>query len=205
MIKELIKASLQNEARALAAVSEHVDDGYVEAIDALLSCKGKVVVTGIGKSGHVGKKIAASLSSTGTPAFFVHSAEAVHGDSGMVEARDVVLLLSNSGETAEVLDILAILETIGCRRIAITKNKQSTLAKRSHVTLSYAYEREADHLGLAPTTSALIQLAIGDALAVALSKLKNFTHDDFYLYHPGGSLGRQLSLRNAVRPEEEGA
>lgn len=193
MIQDWIKQSLENEADAIRRTLEAVGDEYEQAIKLISACTGKVVVTGIGKSGHVGKKIAASLSSTGTPAFFVHSAEAVHGDSGMIEKKDVVILLSNSGETAEVLNVLSIIEKIGAKRIAITKSATSTLSVRSDVTLSYKYEREADHLGLAPTTSALLQLAIGDALAVTLCKLKQFTNEDFYLYHPGGSLGKQLS------------
>jgi arabinose-5-phosphate isomerase len=193
VIMDLIKASLTNEAEALLRLSEEAGDEYASAVELIAGCQGKVVVTGIGKSGHIGKKIAASLSSTGTPAFFVHSAEAVHGDSGMIEKRDVVILLSNSGETMEVLNVLNIIEKIGAKRIAITKNKQSSLAQKCDVALTYSYQKEADHLGLAPTTSALLQLAIGDALAVALCKTKDFTKDDFHLYHPGGSLGVQLS------------
>src|SRR5690606_10966395 len=131
-----------------------VGEEYNKAIEVLHQCKGKVVVTGIGKSGHIGKKIAASLSSTGTPSFFVHSAEAVHGDSGMIEPKDVVILLSNSGETIEVLSIQNIVSKIGSQQIAITKNKHSTLARNSHVSLTYDYDTEVDHLGVAPTTSA---------------------------------------------------
>jgi arabinose-5-phosphate isomerase len=207
IIKELLRASLRNEAKALSEICGFVDDEYEQAIDKIMNCKGKVVVTGIGKSGHVGQKIAASLSSTGAPAFFVHSAEAIHGDSGMIEARDIVILLSNSGETQEVLNVLSIIEKIGAKRIAITKNRASTLAQRCDAVLSYAYEMEVDHLGLAPTTSALIQLAIGDAVAVTLCKLKEFSQQDFYLYHPGGSLGRELSSRSFHQKEidEEGA
>jgi arabinose-5-phosphate isomerase len=193
MIKEYIQASLAGEADALANLSRSVGSEYEAAIALIADCEGKVVVSGIGKSGHVGKKIAASLSSTGTPAFFVHAAEGVHGDSGMIERRDVVILLSNSGETAEVLNILSIVEKIGAKRIAITKNPNSTLAKRCDTTLTYQYTSEADHLGLAPTTSALLQLAIGDALAVTLCRMKGFTKEDFHLFHPGGSLGKQLS------------
>ncbi|MFD3273820.1 SIS domain-containing protein [Paenibacillus dendritiformis] len=191
-IVELIRQSLRNEASALDRLISEVGEEYAAAVDMLRECKGKIVVTGIGKSGHVGKKIASSLSSTGTPAFFVHSAEAAHGDSGMIEKRDVVLLISNSGETQEVLNMLAIVRSIGSQTIAITSNGQSTLALHSGISLTYSYEKEADHLGLAPTTSAMIQLAIGDALAVTISRLKSFNRDDFYLYHPGGSLGKQL-------------
>ena len=193
MITTYVREALENEAKALAELSRSAGGEYEQAVKLISGCEGKVVVSGIGKSGHVGKKIAASLSSTGTPSFFVHAAEAVHGDSGMIEPRDVVILLSNSGETLEVLNVLAIVEKIGSKRIAITKNPDSTLAKRCDVALTYRYDSEADHLGLAPTTSALLQLAIGDALAVALSRLKGFTKEQFHLYHPGGSLGKQLS------------
>jgi len=191
-VLQYVRESLQEELKALSQLSAEVGDEYELAVDLLVGCKGKVVVVGIGKSGHVGKKIAASLSSTGTPAFFVHAAESVHGDSGMIEDRDVVVMLSNSGETAEVLNALEIVKKIGAKRIAITRGKKSTLAVGCDVALTYRYEKEADHLGLAPTTSALLQLAIGDALAVAASRLKGFEKQDFYLYHPGGSLGKQL-------------
>lgn len=194
-IIQSVQASLQNEATALQLLANNVGKSYEQAIELLSSCEGKVIITGIGKSGHIGKKIAASLASTGTPAFFVHSAEAVHGDSGMIEKRDVVILLSNSGETGEVLDALAIVRKIGAKRIAITKNAKSTLAVQSDVALTYAFEKEADHLGLAPTTSALLQLAIGDALAVALCEYKGFSKEDFFFYHPGGSLGNQLKAQ----------
>jgi len=192
-VRQTVRQSLALEAAALQQLAEQAGEQYEQAVELIRRATGKVVVVGIGKSGHVGRKIAASLSSTGTPAFFVHAAESVHGDSGMIEARDVVILLSNSGETAEVLNALAIVKRIGAPRIAITKNAQSTLALGSDVALTYGYEKEADHLGLAPTTSALLQLAIGDALAVALCELKQFTNADFHLYHPGGSLGRQLA------------
>lgn len=192
MIKQWIQESLSNEANALVSLSKAVADEYEKAIFLLSTCKGKVAVTGIGKSGHIGRKMAASLSSTGTPSFFVHSAEAVHGDSGTIEANDVVILFSNSGETPEVLNLLSIIEKIGAKRIAITKDANSTLAARCDVTLNYSYEKEADHLGFAPTTSTLLQLAIADAVAVTLSKIKNFTKEDFYLYHPGGSLGKRI-------------
>ncbi|RAV17682.1 KpsF/GutQ family sugar-phosphate isomerase [Paenibacillus contaminans] len=192
-ILDVIKESLRNEANALGRLAGEVGEEYVSAVQIILNCKGKVVISGIGKSGHVGKKIAASLSSTGTPSFFVHAAEAVHGDSGMIEKRDVVILISNSGETAEVLSMLDVVKRIGSQCIAITKNSGSTLAAGSEVALTYSYEKEADHLDLAPTTSAMLQLAIGDALAVTISRLKAFGKDEFYLYHPGGSLGKKLS------------
>lgn len=189
----LIRETIAIEAEAVSNLVDQIDESYERAIQCLLNCEGKVVVTGVGKSGIVGKKIAASLASTGQPAFFVHSTEAVHGDSGMIESRDVVILISNSGETQEVLNVLPIVEKIGSKKIAITSRKDSTLARLTDVALVYGYEREADHLNLAPTTSSTLTLVIGDALAVTLSKLKGFDQESFYLYHPGGSLGEQLA------------
>lgn len=195
-IVEMIRKSLLIEATALEQLRADISQEYEHAVALMLACEGKIVVTGIGKSGHIGGKIAASLSSTGTPAFFVHSAEGLHGDSGMIEDRDVVVLLSNSGETTEVLHILEIVKLIGSRRIAITQSAHSTLAKNSDVTLAYKFNSETDHLGLAPTTSALLQLAIGDALVSTLSELKKFNKEEFHKYHPGGSLGQHLSARD---------
>jgi arabinose-5-phosphate isomerase len=192
-VVELFKQVVQTEAEALSKLVDQIDESFAEAIEIIQKCQGKVVVTGVGKSGIVGKKIAASLSSTGTPAFFVHACEAVHGDSGMIEERDVVVMISNSGETREVLDVVPVLDQIGCKRIAITSNHESTLAKLSDVSLAYNYEKEADHLNLAPTTSTTLTMVIGDALAVALSILKEFSEEDFHRYHPGGSLGAKLS------------
>lgn len=188
-----IKKAIEIEAAAINTLLDQVGPDYEPAIEMIRNCRGKVIITGVGKSGHVGKKIAASFASTGTPAFFVHSTEGVHGDLGMIEEQDVVIMISNSGETAEVLDLLPSLERIGSRKIAITSKADSTLARACDVALTYSYEKEADHLGLAPTTSATIVLVIGDALAVALCELRNFTNDDFHLFHPGGSLGKQLS------------
>ena len=188
-----IKEAIQLEGGAITALSKQVGLEYETAVDVILKSKGKVVVTGVGKSGHIGKKIAASLSSTGTPSFFVHSTEGVHGDLGMIQEEDIVIMISNSGKTAEVLSLLPSLEVIGSKLISITSKKTSTLAKETDVALTYDYESEADHLGLAPTTSAILALAIGDALAVALSKARDFKDSDFHLYHPGGSLGKKLS------------
>ncbi len=192
-VLRLLKQAAQVEAKAAARLVEQLDQSFVDAVELIQQCEGKVVVSGVGKSGLIGRKIAASLASTGTPAFFVHASEAVHGDSGMIEARDVVILLSNSGETSEVLNLLPVLEQIGCKKIAITSGRDSTLARACDLALIYTYEREADHLNLAPTTSAVLTLIIGDALAVTLSVLKGFGQKDFYRYHPGGSLGAQLS------------
>jgi arabinose-5-phosphate isomerase len=191
-----IKNVIEKEANALLTLSDHIGGDYDDAINLLLSCKGKVVISGVGKSGHIGKKIAASLSSTGTPSFFVHSTEGVHGDLGMIQEKDIVILISNSGETSEVLSVIPTIKKIGSKIIAITSNRNSTLADEAEVVLTYQYDGEADPLNLAPTTSATLTLVIGDALAVTLSTLKNFKKEDFHLYHPGGSLGKQLSSKN---------
>jgi arabinose-5-phosphate isomerase len=188
-----IRKAIEIEANALKTLVQQIDWYYEEAVNLIQSSKGKVVITGVGKSGHMGKKIAASLASTGTPAFFVHSTEGVHGDLGMIEKDDVVIMISNSGETAEVLNLLPSLNKIGCKRIALTSKGDSTLAKECDVPLIYQYDREADHLGLAPTTSSTLTLVIGDALALALSRARDFKKEDFHLYHPGGSLGKKLS------------
>jgi arabinose-5-phosphate isomerase len=191
-----IKNVIEKEANALLTLSDHIGGDYDDAINLLLSCKGKVVISGVGKSGHIGKKIAASLSSTGTPSFFVHSTEGVHGDLGMIQEKDIVILISNSGETTEVLSVIPSIKKIGSKIIAITSKGNSTLAEEADVVLTYQYDSEADPLNLAPTTSAMLTLVIGDALAVTLSTLKNFKKEDFHLYHPGGSLGKQLSSKN---------
>lgn len=190
-VRDVIKA----EGVAVQMLSEQIEHTFERAVQLIWHCKGKVILSGVGKSGHIGKKIAASLASTGTPAFFVHATEGVHGDLGMIQQEDVVILVSNSGETEEVLSLLPSLEKIGAVLIAITSNKNSTLAQRCDTALTYKYEREADHLGLAPTTSTTLALVIGDALAVVLCKLRNFTKEDFHLYHPGGSLGQQLAKK----------
>ncbi|MBS4197617.1 KpsF/GutQ family sugar-phosphate isomerase [Lederbergia citri] len=192
-VLHLVKNAIEIEASALKKLSDHIGPSYEMAIDMIFRGRGKVIVTGVGKSGHVGKKIAASLSSTGTPAFFIHSTEGVHGDLGMIEKNDIVIMISNSGETTEVLNLLPTIDKIGSQKIAITSRGDSTLAKACDVALTYYYQTEADHLGLAPTTSSTLTLVIGDALAVALSKLRQFTKEDFHLYHPGGSLGKHLS------------
>jgi len=193
-IKELGLAVITIEAQAIAALSAQINDQFVIACQLLMGCKGRVVVMGMGKSGHIGGKIAATLASTGTPAFFVHPGEASHGDLGMITRQDVVLALSNSGETDEVLTILPIIKRLGVPLIAMTGNPQSTLAKFSTVHLNVAVAQEACPLGLAPTSSTTAALVMGDALAVSLLEAKGFTRDDFALSHPGGSLGKRLLL-----------
>lgn len=191
-VRATVRRVIQDEANALLALLDRVGPEYDEAVELIFKAKGRVVVTGIGKAGHVGKKIAASLASTGTPAFFVHPAEALHGDSGMVQPEDVVIALSNSGETDEVLAFLDIVKVIGAPVIAITGGLDSSLTRLAKVTLDSGVEREADTLNLAPTASAIAQLAVGDALVVALMERRGFTAQDFALYHPGGALGRRL-------------
>jgi arabinose-5-phosphate isomerase len=190
---EQIKRVIEVEAASIKALSEQIGPNFEEALNLLLNCKGKVIISGVGKSGHIGKKIAASLASTGTPAFFVHSTEGLHGDLGMIQKEDLVILISNSGETSEVISLIPSLLKIGSKSIAITSKTDSTLSQFCDVALTYQYHSEADHLGLAPTTSSTVTLVIGDALAVALSISKNFKKEDFHLYHPGGSLGKKLS------------
>lgn len=179
---------------AIQALSARIDENFISACECILDCQGRVVVIGIGKSGHVGSKVAATMASTGTPAFFVHPAEAVHGDLGMIQAGDVVLALSNSGETDEVNTILPLLKRIGVTIIAMTGNPQSTLARHSDIHLDVGVEKEACPLGLAPTSSTTAALVMGDALAVALLESRGFTHDDFARSHPAGRLGRRLLL-----------
>jgi arabinose-5-phosphate isomerase len=158
----------------------------------MANCPGRVIVCGIGKSGHVGRKIAASLASLGQPAFFLHAAEAIHGDLGMVTADDVMILISHSGETKEVLNLLPSLRRIGPKRIALTGKSASTLARNCDITLCTHVEREADAMNLAPTTSAVVTLGLGDALAVVVSMMRGFTRENFAVFHPGGALGKQL-------------
>jgi len=186
---------LQTEARAIQALAGRIDDALVDACRRILACPGHLIVTGIGKSGHIGHKLAATLASTGTPAFFVHPAEASHGDLGMIRADDLVLALSNSGETEELLRLLPGIKRLGVGLIAMTGQPESTLAQHSDVHLDTSVDREACPLGLAPTASTSAQLALGDALAIALLDARGFTAEDFARSHPAGILGRRLLLR----------
>lgn len=193
-LRELALAVIQVENRAIAALTEQINDDFVAACKLMFNCTGRVVVTGMGKSGHIAGKIAATLASTGTPAFFVHPGEASHGDLGMITRQDVVLALSNSGETGEVLTILPIIKRLGVPLIAMTGNPASTMAKFATVHIHVGVEQEACPLGLAPTSSTTAALVMGDALAVSLLEARGFTRDDFALSHPGGSLGKRLLL-----------
>ena len=186
---------LETELAAVQGLKQYLDQGFANACQAMFDCRGKVVVVGMGKSGHIGGKIAATLASTGTPAFFVHPGEASHGDLGMISEKDVVLAISNSGETGELLAIIPVIKRIGTPLIAMTGNPQSTLATLAEHHVCVKVEQEACPLGLAPTSSTTATLVMGDAIAVALLNARGFTADDFALSHPGGSLGKRLLLR----------
>ena len=188
---------LEIERDALDALLPRIDAGFAEACRLLLGCRGRVVVTGMGKSGHVGGKIAATLASTGTPSFFVHPGEASHGDLGMITRDDAVIAISNSGETSEVLTILPLIKRMGVPLVSMTGRPASTLAKAADVHLDVSVDQEACPLNLAPTASTTATLAMGDALAVALLEARGFTPEDFALSHPGGTLGRRLLLKVA--------
>ncbi len=207
---ELAKKTLEIEGLAIQKLRENLDNsGYAKsfssAIQILLNCKGRIVVSGMGKSGHIAKKIAATFASTGSPAFFVHPAEASHGDLGMVQHNDVFVAFSNSGETAELLTIVPQIKRTGAKLIALTGNTDSTLAKFADVHLDVAVEREACPLNLAPTASTTASLAMGDALAVALLDARGFREEDFARSHPGGSLGRRLltHVRDVMRSGDQ--
>ena len=188
----LARETFEIEAAALVALAGRLDDRFARAVQLVLQIRGRVVVMGIGKSGHIGRKIAATLASTGKPAFFVHPAEASHGDLGMVTGEDLVLAISNSGESAELTVILPVLKRLGAPLIAMTGGADSTLARYADLVLDSSVEREACPLNLAPTTSTTAQLALGDALAVALLDARGFRAEDFARSHPGGALGRKL-------------
>lgn len=185
--------ALQIEAAALSEVASQISDDLPRAINLLASTKGRIVVSGIGKSGHIGSKIAATLASTGSPSFFIHATEALHGDSGMTKPEDTAILLSNSGKTAEVCHFAELLRRRHIPVVSMTGNPGSPLAKLSTVHLNVAVNREADPLNLAPTTSTTVSLALGDALAAGLMTIKQTTPEEFHTFHPGGSLGATLS------------
>ena len=191
---EQAKKVLRIEADAVARLIDRLDSNFDRAVDLIMGCKGRVVVTGMGKSGHIGNKIAATLASTGTPALFLHPAEGIHGDLGMVTKGDIVIALSNSGETEELSRMLPSLKRIGIKIIALTGNTESTLARNSDVVIDVGVKEEACPLGLAPTASTTATLAMGDALAVVLLDRRGFKEEDFACYHPGGSLGKRLLL-----------
>ncbi|MBD3609573.1 MAG: KpsF/GutQ family sugar-phosphate isomerase [Gammaproteobacteria bacterium] len=193
-VKSLAEAVLDVEAQAITFQKQRINDEFVKACQLMLECEGRIVVSGMGKSGHIGNKIAATLASTGTPAFFMHPGEASHGDLGMITEKDVVLALSNSGETDELLTILPLIKRLKIPLITLTGNPTSRLSRTADVNIDVSIEKEACPLGLAPTASTTACLAMGDALAVSLLESRGFTADDFALSHPGGRLGRRLLL-----------
>ena len=188
-------AVLETEATAITGLSSRIDKKFAEGCRLILNCTARTIVIGMGKSGHIGSKIAATLASTGTPSFFVHPGEASHGDLGMITTKDVVLALSNSGETEEILSLLPIIKRLGVPLIALTGRPNSTLARNASVHIDVSVEKEACPLGLAPTASTTAALAMGDALAIALLEKRGFSKEDFARAHPGGNLGRKLLLR----------
>ncbi|MDW3096222.1 MAG: KpsF/GutQ family sugar-phosphate isomerase [Gammaproteobacteria bacterium] len=194
---ELARAVIKEEANAVLEISERIDNQFISACNHLLNPAGRIVVLGIGKSGHIGRKIAATLASTGSPAFFVSAAEASHGDLGMIDKHDVAILLSNSGQSEELLSLLPPLKRLGIPLITLTGNKQSQLAKNANVNLDVSVKHEACPLGLAPTTSTIAMLAMGDALAIALLDARGFNEQDFARSHPAGRLGKRLLIKVA--------
>lgn len=194
MIKDRAIETLKLEAQAVENLIPRIDDDFVAAVEDILDCNGRIIISGMGKSGHIGRKIAATLASTGTPSFFMHPAEAFHGDLGMVTEHDIVIAISNSGESSEIVNILPIIRRIGAKIIAMCGKKNSSLGENCDHFINIGVEREACILGLAPTSSTTATLAMGDAIAMALMDERKFTSQDFALFHPGGSLGRKLLL-----------
>lgn len=193
--KDSALRAIQIEREAIDALTHRIDEHFIHACEVIMACQGRVVVTGMGKSGHIGNKIAATLASTGTPSFFVHPGEASHGDLGMITGQDVVLAISNSGNTSEVLTILPLIKRMGAPLISMTGNPDSVLAREAVANLDVSVAIEACPLGLAPTSSTTATLVMGDALAVALLEARGFSAEDFAFSHPGGTLGRRLLLR----------
>ena len=189
-INDLAKEVLTIEANSILRLKDRVSDNFDKAVELLYNCKGRVIVTGMGKSGLIGKKIAATLSSTGTPSYFLHPAESTHGDSGVITREDVVIAISNSGETQELMNLLPLIKRFGIPMIGMTGNMNSTLAKSSDVVIDISVEREACPLNKAPTASTTATLAMGDALAVCLLEKRGFSEEDFLIYHPSGALGK---------------
>lgn len=188
-------AVIETEAQAVFELTQRIDSRFEKACELLLACKGRIVVTGMGKSGHIANKIAATLSSTGSPAFFMHPGEASHGDLGMITRQDAVIAISNSGNTSELVTLLPILKRLEIPLISLTGNAESILARTANVNLDVSVKQEACPLGLAPTTSTTVSLVMGDALAIALLQARGFSEEDFALSHPGGALGKRLLLR----------
>lgn len=194
-VLDLAKNVLDIEANSILKMKERLGEDFSKAVDIIMNCKGRVIVTGMGKSGHIGRKIAATLTSTGTPSYFLHPAESTHGDSGMITRSDVVIAISNSGETQELLNLLPLIKRFGVPMIGMTGKMSSTLAQQSDVVLDISVEREACPLNKAPTASTTATLAMGDALAVCLLEKRGFTEKDFLLFHPSGALGKGFTYK----------
>ncbi len=194
-INELANEVLDIESNSILRLKSNIGENFEKAIDILYNCKGRVIVTGMGKSGLIGKKIAATMSSTGTPSYFLHPAESTHGDSGVITREDVIIAISNSGETQELMNLLPLIKRFGCPMIGMTGNLNSTLAKASEVVMDISVEREACPLNKAPTASTTATLAMGDTLAVCLMEKKGFTKEDFLMFHPSGKLGKGLTYK----------
>jgi len=191
-VLETAKVAIRSEIDALESLLQAIDENFVKVVD-LISCSlGRVVITGVGKSGHIGNKIAATLASLGTPSYFVHATEGVHGDLGMIASEDIVIAISNSGQTRETLDLISPIRRIGAKLVAVTSRPDSELARQADLVLNIGVQTEADPLGLAPTNSTTATLVLGDALAITLSVNKKFTQKDFGKFHPGGSLGKKI-------------
>lgn len=190
---EMVNEVFNSEIKTIDHVRKSINNDYELCIREILNCKGRIIVLGVGKSGLIGKKMAATFASTGTPSFFIHSTEAVHGDLGMICEEDIVLAISNSGETSEVINTLPSIKEIGASLISITKSKSSTLGKASNIVIKIPIKAEADKYNLAPTNSSTATLVIGDAIALTVSQIKGFTKKDFGRYHPGGALGKSLT------------
>ena len=205
MIRQKAVDTLKLESEAVAKLVSNVNDEFVKVVRCILDCSARVIVTGMGKSGHIARKMAATFASTGTPSFFLHPAEAFHGDLGMVTEKDIVIAISNSGESAETIKILPIIRRIGATIVAMTGGMHSQLAQAADYVIDIGHEKEACPLNLAPTTSTTCTLAMGDALAVAVMSARNFTKQDFAVFHPGGALGRRLLLKveNVMHTDEE--
>lgn len=203
-ILDYVKETIKIEATSIANLENFITADFEDTIKSILECKGKLIVTGMGKSGHVANKIAATLASTGTPSFYLHPAEAFHGDLGMISSQDIVLAISNSGETDEILKIIPFIKDNNIKLVSISSNPESSLSRSSDYYLCSTVSREACPLDLAPTTSTTAQMVIGDALAVALMKVRKFQEKDFAKFHPGGSLGRRLLLKveNVMRSND---
>lgn len=192
---EIAKGILDLEAQAILKVKEHINEEFVKVINLILNTKGRVIFCGIGKSAHIAKKIVATLNSTGTPSLFLHAAEAIHGDLGIIQPQDIVVMISRSGNTPEMKNVFPYIQAMGCPTVAIVGNLNSYLAQNCHYVIHASVEKEACPHNLAPTASTTVTLAIGDALAVTLMKLRNFSENDFAKFHPGGALGKRLAIK----------